>query len=70
MTYDKQIEGEKLKERTVIESKRCYFEGGFSNSKIDGVSGLFQQGQKLQSQGLSQASNQTFDKDRVSYSRV
>lgn len=51
MTCDKQIEGENLKERRVRESKRCYFEGGFSNSKIDGVSGLFQQGQKLKAKG-------------------
>lgn len=43
MTYTKQIEGEKLKEKRVTESKRAQFEGGFSNSRSSDGSGHFQQ---------------------------
>lgn len=33
MTYVKYIEGEKLKERRMRESKRPRFDGGFSNTR-------------------------------------
>lgn len=45
MTYAEQIEGEKLKEKRVHDSKRAYYNGGFSNSKCRGGYGRFQQGQ-------------------------
>lgn len=67
MSYDKQIEGEKLKERKVRESNRAMFDGGFSNATSGSGGGHFLQGQRSQGHGSSQFLNQRFDNNRVSY---
>ncbi|XP_055822029.1 uncharacterized protein LOC129890515 [Solanum dulcamara] len=44
ITFTEQIEGEKLKEMRMRNSKKAWNEGGFSNARSDGGSGHFQQG--------------------------
>ncbi|XP_055800397.1 uncharacterized protein LOC129869821 [Solanum dulcamara] len=70
MTYVEQLEGEKLEERRMRESKRARFEDGSSNAKTSEDNGHSQQGQRFQCQGSPRTSGQSFDKYRVSYLKV
>ncbi|XP_055822033.1 uncharacterized protein LOC129890519 [Solanum dulcamara] len=51
MTYTEQLEGEKLEEKRMKESKRTRYEDGSSNAKTGEDNGHFQKGQIFQCQG-------------------
>lgn len=57
MCYVEKIEGKKLKERRMKESKRAQFDGRFCNARNIGGNGLPQQVQRFQGQGSNKITN-------------